>query len=511
MATTQLVLQWLELKGEIFFSPISLALVIFYFSVLVLRRYISRNKAEESKLPPSPPRLPIIGNLHQLGELAYRSFGDLSNKYGPVVFLYLGQAPAVVISSPELAIEVLKTQDLQFANRPFTTAAKALLYGCIDVGFAPYGEYWRQIRKICVVELLSIKRVQSFKSVREQEVSLMIEQISLLCSQQTPVNLSEMILTLSNDIVAMCALGTKGEGESGRDRLGKLSREVMRLLGVFSFGDFFPSFGWIDVFTGFVGTLKKVSKELDIFFEQVIEKHLVEQKKDDDKKDLLDLLLQAQVDNNLQRENIKAILMDMFVGGTDTTSTVIEWAIAELIRNPKVMKKTQEEVRRVVGRKSKVKEEDIHQLDYLNCVIKETLRLHPPGPTLAPRVASESTIINGYHIPPGTRLLVNVWAIQRDSNIWTNAEEFIPERFSNNPIDHKGQCYEYMPFGSGRRGCPGISFGLAVVEYVLANLLYSFDWELAGGGKMEELDMSETFGLAVHKKVPLQLIPKLYS
>lgn len=197
----------------------------------------------------------------------------------------------------------------------------------------------------------------------------------------------------------------------------------------------------------------------------------------------------------------------MITGGTDTSSTIMEWTMAELLKNPSKMKKAQEEIRRVVGNKPKVSEEDSHQMSYLKCILKETLRLHPPLSLLALRESTATTNVNGYHVPYKTRVIINAWAIQRDPEVWNNPEAYIPERFSSTPIDFKGQDYDYIPFGSGRRGCPGISFGMSVVQLVIANLLYWFDWELPGGANGEELDMSETVGLSASKKLPLYLVP----
>ena len=207
----------------------------------------------------------------------------------------------------------------------------------------------------------------------------------------------------------------------------------------------------------------------------------------------------------------------MFVGASDTTSTGLEWLMAELVRNPRVMKKAQEEVRRVVGNKSEIDMNDINQMEYLNCIIKENLRLHPPLPLLVPRRTLSSVKLGGYDIPEKARVFVNVWAIQRDPSEWDRPEEFVPERFENNTIDFKlgAQDYQFTPFGVGRRGCPGVQFGIASTEYVIAHLLYWFDWQLStdhGGTKLaEELDMSEVYGLTVHKKIPLHLIPIPYS
>jgi cytochrome P450 len=197
----------------------------------------------------------------------------------------------------------------------------------------------------------------------------------------------------------------------------------------------------------------------------------------------------------------------MFVGGTDTTSTILEWSMAELVKNPSIMKRAQEEVRRVVNKKSKIDVNDINKMDYLKCIFKEILRLHPPLPLSIPRETITSVKIGGYDIPAKTKVFANIWAIQRDPKVWERPEEFIPERFEDNPIDYKGQDFEFIPFGGGRRGCPGMTFGVASVENVVANLLCWFDWKLKG----EDLDMTEINALTASKKIPLHLVPTLHS
>ena len=205
-------------------------------------------------------------------------------------------------------------------------------------------------------------------------------------------------------------------------------------------------------------------------------------------------------------------MQDMFAGGSDTTSTLLEWTFAELIKNPNSMKKAQEEVRRIVGYKSKVDENDVNQMDYVKCVVKETLRLHPPAPLLIPRETLSDVKLKGFDIPSKTRVFVNAWAIQRDPEFWNRPEEFLPERFESSQVDFMGQDLQYIPFGFGRRACAGISFGLASTEYVLANLLYWFNWKLPNVGvPMQDIDMCEIYGLTVSKKVPLHLEATLYS
>ena len=206
-------------------------------------------------------------------------------------------------------------------------------------------------------------------------------------------------------------------------------------------------------------------------------------------------------------------MQDMFIGGTDSTATILEWTMAELLRNRNTMKKVQQEIRTIVGEnKTKIEPTDINKMEYMKCVMKESMRLHPSVPLLVPRETIDKVDIEGYHVGAGTSVFVNVWAIQRDPKIWENPNQFIPERFmeENKSIDFKGSDFELVPFGSGRRKCPGIEFGSAAYECVLANLLYWFDWKMVEGRKEETLDMTEEHGITVHKKIPLCLIPIPY-
>ncbi|KAF3438795.1 hypothetical protein FNV43_RR21560 [Rhamnella rubrinervis] len=469
--------------------------------------YVLRSSGLKHNLPPSPPKLPLIGNLHYLGSLPHRSLRELARKYGhDLMLLHLGQTPTLVVSSAEMLRQILKSHDSIFSNRPKTTANSILLYGCRDVGFSPYGEYWRQVRKVSVVELLSMKRVLQFQFVRDEEVSVMLNRIRKACADGASINLSDVFIAISNNIVSRCVLGDCYEEENGTSRLGELGRMVTIHLLEFSVGDFFPYMGWIDVNW--------------MLFDEVVQEHKARLENDAGNfqaKDFVDILLLLQKDGMLEfdltKNDLKAILVDMFLGGSDTTSTTLEWLMAELIKHPNVMKKLQEEVRRVVGQKTNIEMNDINKMEYLNCVMKETLRLHPPAPLLLPRETRKNIEMGGYHIPAKTRVFINAWAIQRDPRLWDRPEEFIPERFQNNSVDYRSQDLQFVPFGLGRRGCPGMSFALASTEFVIANVLYWFDWKLPEDGVLGEknMDMTEAFGLAVHKKFPLHLIPIPYS
>ncbi|XVF08819.1 hypothetical protein REPUB_Repub07fG0036300 [Reevesia pubescens] len=500
---------WQQFKETFVFNPVFFPLL---FSILYLFK-LSRSR--KLNFPPSPPKLPIIGNIHQVGKLPHRSFRNLSEKYGPLMLLHMGQTPALVVSSAEIAREILMTHDA-FVERPQIRVVDTLFCGCTDIAFCPYGDYWRQAKKICVLELLTQRRVRMFQLVREQEVSRMVEDIRQLCHSGSAVALGEMFETIANNIISRSVLGRVYEREDGNNGFGELSRRAMDLIGAFCFKDFFPFLGWMDILTGLTSKLETVSSELHDFLDEVIEEHLAMMNDDDDKSDkkdfvgiLLHLQMNGMLDIDLTQENLKAILLDMFIGGTDNIAATMEWAMSELVKNPNIMKKAQEEVRRVVGKKSSVTETDVNEMDYLKCVVKETLRLH--APVMVTRQNSTATRLDGYDIPPKTIVLVNTWGIQRDPKLWDKAEEFIPERFLNSSVDFKGQHNEFTPFGAGKRGCPGISFAVAGAEYVLANLLYWFDWKLPDSGRCEDLDMNDYYALIIRKKVPLHLLPMLHS
>ncbi|KAJ3696974.1 hypothetical protein LUZ61_000679 [Rhynchospora tenuis] len=467
-------------------------------------------KSQRNHVFPCPRKLPIIGNLHQLGAHPHHSLHKLSLKHGPLMLLQLGSVPTLVISTADALREVLKTND--FSNRPSLYAAKRYSYGFLSISFSPYGEYWRQARKVCILELLSVKRVQSFSKIREEEVANLISGIKDTCFSSKSVNLSKVLQDLSNRIVTRV---TFGDGIAARG-YGNILEESQRLLGEFWVVDYLPWLGWIDALTGLRKRLEKNFKELDEFYNHVIEEHMRGGSADHEPCDLVHVLLQLHKDPAYgttfsSMSHIKGIIMDMFSAGTDTSSATLTWIMTELIINPRAMAKARDEVRKIAGKKGKVEEHDLQDLTYLKLVIKETMRLHPPAPLLIPRETTETCVIQGSKVPPKTRIIINARAISLDPNTWDNPEEFRPERFIDSNADFRGQDFRLVPFGVGRRSCPGINFALPVVELVLANLLYCFDWELPAGMTKEEMDLEEELGITMHKKIPLVLVPRLFQ
>uniref|UniRef100_A0ACD5U2W2 Uncharacterized protein n=1 Tax=Avena sativa TaxID=4498 RepID=A0ACD5U2W2_AVESA len=288
-------------------------------------------------------------------------------------------------------------------------------------------------------------------------------------------------------------------------------KELTELLGTIAVGDVLPWLRWMDWATGLDARVKRTAAELDSMVERTLAEHEASRGADDrEVSDLLDSLLSILKDGDqgftLDRTDVKALILDMFIGGTDTIYKAIEWTMAELVKNPREMEKVQAEVRGVAGAQGGVVlEEALEKMSLLQAAMKEALRLHPPVP-LIPHETIQDTRLHGYHIPAKTRVMINAWAIGRENEWWENAEEFRPERFTHGAIiDFSGKDPRYIPFGAGRRGCPGIVFGTRLAELTLANMMYHFDWELPNGQDPESFEVVESGGFAPGLKSALIL------
>nr|AYM55661.1 cytochrome p450 [Croton stellatopilosus] len=459
-------------------------------------------------------KLPLIGNLHNLaGAQPHHALTQLAKQYGPLMHLQLGEISAIVVSNPRMAQEIMKTHDIIFADRPEILASKIITYGGQDIAFSKLGEYWKQMKRISLTELLGPKTVQSFASLRENEVEKLIHSIHL--SKGKPVNFTEKIFNLTNVITCKAAFGDECKDQ---DVVIALTKEATTIAGGFGIEEVFPSMEFLQLITGLKGKLEKLRDELGTVFGNIIDEHkkkmMNRNGEELEKEDLVDVLLKLQGSGRLQcpvtNNSLKAVVLDLFVAGTDTSSTTVEWAMSEMMKNPRILKKAQAEVREAFSGKKTIREEDVKQLKYLPLIIKETLRLHPPAPLLLPRESREACMIEGYEIPIKSKVIVNAWAIARDPEAWNEPDKFMPERFMESSVDFKGMDFEFVPFGAGRRICPGIAFGLANIELPLARILYHFDWKLPDGITSEEMDMTEAFGATVGRKNNLYLVPIPY-
>eukprot|EP00253_Pinus_taeda_P007156 PITA_07156 len=375
-----------------------------------------------------------------------------------------------------------------------------------------------QIRKLCALELLSSKRLESFRSIREEEVSAMIRSIINFDANNgdRAININQAVSSLATAIICRMTFGKKYSDQDTK-AISSMVKEGLLLFGAFNIGDYLPYLDWMDL-QGLNRRMKKLHTTQDQLLEKIIDEHVAENGANI-RHNLVDVLLSASKDKDRQfqisRDSIKAIIFDILLGGSDTAPTIIEWAMSEALRNPPVMKKLQNELERVVGLGRMVCESDLPQLVYLQAMVKETLRLHPAGSIVDRRLSTGSCNILGYEISHNARVIVNFWAIGRDPNSWEDAENFKPERFLErvgSHIDANGdQNFAWLPFGAGRRTCPGRQLGTLVVEFGVAQLLHCFNWRLPWddmNGKNQELDMTERFnGLTLPKARELWAIP----
>ncbi|XP_038985407.1 trimethyltridecatetraene synthase-like [Phoenix dactylifera] len=495
--------------------PWAISLATILASILLLKTLL-RSHRRRLNLPPGPKPWPIIGNLNLIGALPHRSIHALAQKYGPIVQLRFGSVPVVVGSSVDMVKLFLKTHDLNFASRPKLAAGKYTTYDYSDITWSPYGPYWRQARKICLMELFSAKRLDSYEYVRVEEMRLLLR--DLYQASGRTITLKDYLSTVSLDVISRMVLGRKYLDDSeSAEEFRKMIEELFLLNGVVNTGDYIPWLDFLDL-QGYIKRMKELSKKFDIFLEHVLDEHNERRLREGEgfvAKDMVDVLLQQAEDPSLEvkieRHGVKAFTQDLLAGGTESSAMTVEWAISELLKHPILLEKATEELDRVIGRDRWVEEKDMRKLPYIEAIMKETMRMHPVAPILPPRLAREDCTVAGYDIPAGTRVLVNMWTIARDPAIWDAPDEFRPERFIGSSVDIKGQDFELLPFGSGRRMCPGYALGLKVIQVSLANLLHGFAWKLPEGVKVEELSMEEIYGLSTPRKVPLEAViePKL--
>ncbi|XP_074282511.1 cytochrome P450 83B1-like [Silene latifolia] len=493
-----------------------LFIIALLFCSFIIFSKNTKNKSIILRPPPGPKGLPFIGNLHQYDSSRPHVYlAKLAKTYGSIVSLRLGYVPMVVVQSAKLAKEVLKTQDLNFCSRPLTVGLRKLSYNGLDIAFCPYNEYFREVKKISVIHLLNSIRVRSFAPIQQDEITRLMNKISSLSSSSSIVNLSILLPDFACNNICKMAFGRRYENNEGENnQFRRLLDEEEEMFVDIAYSDYFPSFGgWIDKLMGKSARLEKTFLELDAFYQKIIDEHLDPNKcnNDNHEEDLIDVLLHLRKERSfafeLTLDHVKAILMNVFAAGTDTSSTMVIWAMTELIKNPNTMKKVQDELRKNVPPKtSYIVEDDLQNLEYFKAVVKETFRLHPSAPLLIAHQAIRQTKIDEYDIEPETIVLVNAWVIGRDPVSWNDPDKFMPERFLGSSIDFKGQDFELIPFGAGRRMCPGVHLGTVNFELTLANLLHFFDWKLPIGVNKEDVDTDTLPGITMFKRNPLCLM-----
>ncbi|KAF9591650.1 hypothetical protein IFM89_005231 [Coptis chinensis] len=476
-------------------------------------------------------------------QLLHITLGSLADKYGPIFGIRLGFRKALVVSNWEVARECFTTHDRVLATRPTSIAVEIMGYNYAMFGLGPYGSYWREVRKIAIVELLSAHRLQLLKHVRISEINTCIKELNQASTTNSNNGKSPLLtdmqgwfsdLTL-NVTVRMVAgkryFGTRAELDDGDEakQFQWANREMVRLLGVFVVADALPFLRWLD-FQGHEKAMKRVFEVFDSIMTSWLKEHKQDKLNRETKVegDFMDVMLAMLEDQKLFGHEadvvnkatclirlltgVSLVMQAMILAATDTTMGTLTWALSLLLNNRHVLKKAQDEIDIQVGRDKRVEESNIEKLLYLQAIVKETLRLYPPAPLSIQHEAIEDCTIAGYHVPAGTQVVTNLSKIQRDPLIWPNPSEFRPERFltSQANMDVRGHHFELIPFGSGRRSCPGISFALQLMHLTLASLLQGFIFKTPSGAPV---DMTEGVGITNMKATPLQVLitPRLPS
>ncbi|KAL9319246.1 hypothetical protein ACSQ67_015763 [Phaseolus vulgaris] len=438
---------------------VKLFLIWLLFTIVV--RAILWSTRRHPRRPPGPPSLPVIGHLHLISALPHQSFHALAARHGPIMQIFLGSVSCVVVSCPEMAKEFLKAHERSFSNRFVSAAVHQLSYESKGFLFARYGRFWKFMKKICMSELLGSRTLDHFRHVPAD--------VAEEGEAREAVDLGGELLTLMNSIISRMVLGRRWcESEGEVEEVRKMVKDTAEVAGEFNVGDFVWLCKGLD--------LQRMKKRVGKIHER----------------DLLHILWDIHEDESremkLTRENVKAFILDIFMAGTDTSSITMEWALAELLRNPNVMEKAREEIDSVTGNSSRlIEESDVVNLPYMRAIVKETLRLHPTSPMIG-RESSENINVCGFDIREKTWLLVNLWSMGRDPKVWEKPLEFRPERFmgEEKQFDVRGQNFQLMPFGTGRRACPGASLALQVVPSNLAAMVQCFEWKVEGSVSMEE-------------------------
>ncbi|KAG9439407.1 hypothetical protein H6P81_019572 [Aristolochia fimbriata] len=518
--------QFLSIAAALFLTILSS--ILFVIPIIIKKGKVDGRKLH---LPPGPPRWPLVGNLLQLGPLPHRDLAAFCSRYGPLVYLRLGTVDAVTTDDPDVIREILLRQDDAFASRPRTLAAVHLAYGCGDVALAPVGPRWKRMRRICMEHLLTTRRIDSFAHHRAQEARHLVRSVWARSAAGETVNLRDVLGAFSMNNVTRMLLGKQyfGAGSAGPGEAMEfmgITHELFSLLGLIYPGDYLPLWRWFDP-QGCEKKMRLVEKRVDEFHTMIIDEHRKKKKKknNNNKKeyhseemDFVDVLLSLPGEDgkeDLEDVEIKALIQDMIAAASDTSSVTNEWAMAEVIKHPRVQRKIQEELDSVVGRDRAVDESDLGHLNYLRCVVRETFRMHPAGPFLIPHESTRATRVMGYDVPAKTRVFINTHALGRNPRVWDggDVDEFRPERHllpeggGRVEIGH-GADFRILPFGAGKRKCPGAPLGVVFVLTALARLFHCFEWTPAAGLTPEAIDTTEVYGMTMPMANPLLAVPK---
>nr|WET52778.1 cytochrome P450 76AH60 [Ajuga reptans] len=483
-------------------------------AIIVTYVVFFRKSSKGKNLPPGPYPLPIVGNMLQLGTKPHQSLAKLAKIHGPLMGLHFGSVYTVIVTSPEMAKEIFVKNDQVFINRSVVEAVHATDHNKISVAFMDVGNEWRTLRRICKEKIFSVQSLEASQVLRQEKLQKLREYVEKCSDNGRAVDIREasFVTTLNLMAATLFSIHAADFDSTETQVFGEIMEGVASIVGDPNLADYFPILKPFD--------LQGVKKKAEKYFGKmlVIVGDLLKKRQDERrsnpkyvmKKDLLESLvdvLDQSSEYQLTTEHITHLLLDLFVGGAETTTTSVEWIMSELLVNADKLAILKKELKSVIGDRTMV-ESDIPKLPYFEAVLKEVFRLHPPGPLLLPRKAGQDVKVGGYDIPKGTQILVNAWAMGRDPAIWKNPEAFEPERFlGEKKIDYKGQDFELIPFGAGRRICPGLSFENRMLPMMTATLIHNLDWKLEIGAEEGDVHRGERFGIAVRRSTPLKAFP----
>ncbi|KAM6584203.1 hypothetical protein CsatB_011205 [Cannabis sativa] len=498
----------MDLWSNILCLILALAIIPAIHSIMI------RFKSSSYNLPPGPKPLPVIGNLHQLGDKPHKSLSEFAKLHGPLMSLKLGQVTTIVVSSSAVAKQVLQTHDQYLSSRTIPDAFYVHGHDSNGLPWIPVSDLWRSLRKICNTQLFAVKVLDTNQKLRRRKVNDLVEEVKKSSLSGAAVDIGSVAFTTSLNLLSNTIFSidlADMESELARD-FKEITWNIMKEGGAPNLSDYFPLLKKIDPL-GIRRRMKIHFSRIFQLIEGIINQRLKQRECSDSVKnaDVLDTLLDIMEGNNNQinRHQILHLLLALFVAGTETTAAALQWAMAALLRNPEILSKARAELDQVVGKGNPVEESDVSRLPYLQAVIKETLRLYASGAFLLPRKAERDVEINGFTIPKGAQILVNIWAISRDKETWDEPELFKPERFIGSEVDVKGRNFELIPFGGGRRICPGLPLAMRMLPLTLGTLIHSFEWKLENGLKPEEVDMEDKCGITLQMAHPLRAIPSL--
>ncbi|KAL5552600.1 hypothetical protein UlMin_040001 [Ulmus minor] len=442
-----------------------------------------------------PMGWPLLGSLpDQMSSLAHRKLAVLAAnlKASRLMALSLGTTRVIISSHPETAREILAGS--AFTDRPIKASASLLMFERA-IGFAPAGTYWRHLRRIAAVHMFSPRRISGMEELRQRVADEMLAGVWKEVEEKGAVRLRGIFQkgSLTNIIKSVfgCRLGLEKEEE-----LGFMVKEGYELISMFNLEDYFP-LRFLD-FYGVKRKCHKLAAKVNSFVGQIVRERKIGGENSNEN-DFLSALLSLPKEDQLSDSDMMAVLWEMIFRGTDTVAILLEWIMARMVLHQDVQAKVQEELDTCVGTDRHVRDSDIPNLSYLQAVVKEVLRLHPPGPLLSwARLSVHDVHIDKVFIPAGTTAMVNMWAITHDPTIWKDPWAFKPERFIEEDVTIMGSDLRLAPFGSGRRVCPGKALGLATVHLWLARLLHEFKCV-----PVQPVDLSECLRLSMEMKKPL--------